>query len=190
MFPALRLKAQPCKPGFLYMSSWDPDQILMLCSMHYPIQAIFPAPFSLLHHDPFLHSCGFSHTDYSALSFLWKTFSQLAGSLASQLTPIFRESYLCSTVETEEGRYLLSRHPLQLWHELMSQALSVICTHHRLWNSIQWCLKGDQFLQQLSFQQVKPSRQKYSNRRQRIQCCGFSHHTSYRLGCWSLFLPA
>lgn len=130
--PALRLKAQPCKPRLLCMSSWDPDQILMLCSTHYPIHAIFPAPCLLLHHNPFLHSRSFSHTDYSALSFLWKTFSQLAGSSASQLISIFRESYLCSTAETEGGRYVFSQHPLQPWHELMSQALSIICTHHRL----------------------------------------------------------
>lgn len=83
----------------------------MLCSTHYPIHTIFPAPCLLLHHNPFLQSRSFSHTDYSALSFLWKTFSQLAGSSASQLTSIFRESYLCSTAETEGGRYVFPASP-------------------------------------------------------------------------------
>lgn len=139
--------------------------------------------FLLLHHNSFLHSCSFSHTDYSALSFLWETFSQLAGSSASQFTPIFRESYLCSTVETEEGRYLLSQHPLQPWHEPMSQALSSYVPITDFETGSSDASKRDQSLQQLSFQQVKPSRQNCSKRRQRIQCCGFSHRTSSRLGC-------
>lgn len=175
MSPALRLKAQPCKLRFFCMSSWDPDQILMLCSMHYPIHAIFPAPFLLLHHNPFLHSCSFSHTDYSALSFLWKTFSQLAGSSASQLTPIFRESYLCSTVETEGGSIPYSHG--------MNSCLRLYQSYVHITDfdtGFSDASKRDQFLQQLSFQ---PSRQKCSNRRQRIQRCGFSHHTSSRLGC-------